>query len=75
MVSPDPRPNGPPRAPNRRPIVDELGQFHPSCMHAAEARGVSVALAYSRARFNKAGWRFATPHEIALGASSPATVG
>jgi hypothetical protein len=49
---------------NRRPVIDELGQFHPSVMHAAETRGVRMATAYHRARFKERGWRFAEPNEI-----------
>jgi hypothetical protein len=64
MDTPDPRPTNRIAGHNRRPVVDELGQLHPSCMHAAEARGVSTGTAYSRARFNKAGWRFADAADL-----------
>ncbi len=58
------RPRRPLVNPNRRPVVDELGQIHPSCMHAAVARGISISAAYGKARLGRGGWRFAEPHEI-----------
>jgi hypothetical protein len=66
MDTQDTRPtNLPPNNGKRRPVIDERGTLHPSCMHAAEARGVSTATAYARARFQKAGWRFASTADLA----------
>jgi hypothetical protein len=62
--------NRPPTGPNRHPVVDERGRLHPSVMHAAEARGVSVTCVYNRARFNKAGWRFADAADLAAAPDS-----
>jgi hypothetical protein len=58
-------------SPNRRPVVDDQGRLWPSCTEAALNYGVSSSAIYSRARFAKRGWRFATADEVVATESSP----